>query len=221
MEKVRTVDSEISVKKEMLYSFLMVIFGVVLGVISKALDETAVNELPELFQYLDLTNFLGRFSIWIFIAFCISAYSNSAKRAALNVFLFFVGMVSSYYIYSALIAGFFPKTYALIWICITILSPLPAFFCWYAKGNGWFAVCISGIIIGVLFSQAVILFQGIRITHITEIIVWLASLFVLKHSAHIRTRLLLTDLPANFVKNTRNTKSIPAFFALLSNKSVK
>lgn len=94
LEKVRTVDSEISVKKEMLYSFLMVIFGVVLGVISKALDETAVNELPELFQYLDLTNFLGRFSIWIFIAFCISAYNNSAKRAALNVFLFFVGMVS-------------------------------------------------------------------------------------------------------------------------------
>lgn len=180
MEKVRTADSEISVKKEMLYSFLMVNFGVVLGVISKALDETAVNELPELFQYLDLTNFLGRFSIWIFIAVCISAYSNSAKRAALNVFLFFVGMVSSYYICSALIAGFFLKTYALIWICITILSPLPAFFCWYAKGNGWFAVFISGIIIGVLFSQAVILFQGIRITHITEIIVWLASLFVLK-----------------------------------------
>lgn len=182
LAKIRTADLEISVRKKIFYSFLIAIFGIVLGVASKALDETAVNELPELFQYLDLTNFLGRFSIWIFIAVCISVYSNSAKRAALNVFLFFVGMVSSYYIYSAMVAGFFPKAYALIWICITILSPLPAFLCWYAKGNGWFAICISGIIIGVLFSQAVILFQGIRITHITEIIVWLASLFVLRRN---------------------------------------
>ncbi len=182
LENVRTVDSEISIRKKIFYSFLIAIFGIVLGVASKALDETPVNELPELFHYLDLTNFLGRFSIWIFIAVCISVYSNSAKKAALNVLLFFVGMVSSYYVYSALIAGFFPKSYALIWVFITILSPLPAFFCWYAKGNGWFAICISGIIIGVLFSQTVILFQGIRITHITEIIVWLASLFVLRRN---------------------------------------
>lgn len=180
LAKIRIADLEISVRKKIFYSFLIAIFGIVLGVASKALDETAVNELPKLFQYLDITNFLGRFSIWIFIAVCISVYSNSAKRAALNVFLFFTGMVSSYYIYSVLVAGFFPKSYALIWVCITILSPLPAFFCWYAKGNGWFAICISGIIIGVLFSQAVILFQGIRITHITETIVWLASLFVLR-----------------------------------------
>ena len=150
LENVRTVDSEISIRKKIFYSFLIAIFGIVLGVASKALDETPVNELPELFHYLDLTNFLGRFSIWIFIAVCISVYSNSAKKAALNVLLFFVGMVSS--------------------------------FCWYAKGNGWFAICISGIIIGVLFSQTVILFQGIRITHITEIIVWLASLFVLRRN---------------------------------------
>ena len=182
LENVRTVDSEISIRKKIFYSFFVVVFGIILGVASKALDETAVNELPKLFQYLDITNFLGRFSIWILIAVCISVYSNSAKRAALNVFLFFVGMVSSYYIYSAMVAGFFPKAYALIWICITILSPLPAFLCWYAKGNGWFAICISGIIIGVLFSQAVILFQGIRITHITETIVWLASLFVLRRN---------------------------------------
>jgi len=180
LEKARTTNNDIPNKQKRLFSAIVFAFGVLLGTGSKALDETAVNELPALLQYLDITNFLGRLSIWIFIAVCISVYSNSEKRAALNVFLFFVGMVSSYYVYSELVAGFFPKNYALIWICITILSPLPAFFCWYAKGNGWFAVCVSGIIIGVLFSQAVILFQGIRITHITEIIVWLASLFVLK-----------------------------------------
>lgn len=180
LDNVRPEHTDVPCKKMVLNSMFVLALSIMLGAGSKALDETAVNALPSLFQYLDITNFLGRFSIWIFIAVCISVYSHSAKRAAFNVFLFFAGMVSSYYLYSAFIAGFFPKTYALIWICITILSPLPAFLCWYAKGNGWFAICISGIIIGVLFSQAVLLLQGIRISHITEVIVWLASLFVLR-----------------------------------------
>ena len=180
LKDIRSYDKDIALRKKALYSAVILAFGILLGTVAKALDETAVNELPKLFQYLDISNFLGRFSFWIFIAVCISIYSNSALRAALNVFLFFVGMVSSYYIYSVLVAGFFPKSYAIIWFCITLLSPLPAFLCWYAKGNGWVAIALSGLIIGVLFSQAMILLQGIRISHITEVIVWVASLFVLK-----------------------------------------
>ena len=153
-----------------------------MGLFSKALDESAFNELPFLMQRLDITNFLGRFAIWIFIAVCISVYSNSAKRAALNTFLFFVGMVGSYYLYSAFIAGFFPKNYALIWCCFTAVSPLLAFFCWYAKGEGWIAIAISGVIIGTLFSQSIFLLQGIRIAHVPELIVWLASLTVLRRT---------------------------------------
>ncbi len=36
-----------------------------------------------------------------------------------------------------------------------------------------------------------------------------------------QTRFLFADLPSNFVKNTRNTTSIPAFFALFENKSAE
>ena len=180
LDEFRTPQNEKLIKKKVLYSVLILVLGIVLGTVSKALDETAVNELPTFLEYLDISNCLGRFSIWIFVAVCISVYSNSPKRAALNVLLFFIGMVSSYYIYSKFVAGFFPQSYAMIWFCITVLSPIPAFFCWYAKGSGWFAIVISGLIIGVLFSQTVYLLQGIRITYIPEVIIWLASLWILK-----------------------------------------
>lgn len=180
LDKVRTPQNDISVKKKVLYSILVLALGIVLGTASKVLDETAVNELPAFLEYLDIGNFLGRFSIWVFIAVCISVYSNSPKRAALNVLLFFIGMVSSYYIYSNFVAGFFPQSYAMIWFCITVLSPIPAYFCWYARGSGWFAIVISALIIGVLFSQTVYLLQGVRITYIPEVIVWLASLLILR-----------------------------------------
>lgn len=182
LDKVRTAQNELSIQKKIIYTVLIFIFGIGMGLLSKVLDESAFNELPFLMQKLDITNFLGRFAVWIFIAVCISVYSNSAKRAAFNVLVFFVGMVGSYYLYSAFAAGFFPKNYALIWFCFTAVSPLLAFFCWYAKGKGWPAVCISGVIIGTLFSQAVFLFQGIRITHITEVAVWIASLLVLRRT---------------------------------------
>ena len=167
-------------KRKTACSFLIFALGVLLGVGSKALDETAFNELPRLLQALYITNFLGRFSVWIFIAVCVSVYSSSAKRAALNVFLFFIGMVSSYYLYSALAAGFFPKSYAAVWFGITAVSPVLAFVCWFAKGKGFISVVISGVIIGALFSQAVILIQGIRITYIPEVVLWLASLLILR-----------------------------------------
>ena len=169
--RIRTENDKVSTKRKIAYSIIILVFGVCMGLGSKILDETAVN---------DITNFLGRFAIWIFIAVCISVYSSCAKRAALNVGLFFAGMVGSYYLYSAFAAGFFPRNYALIWFGIAAVSPLLAFICWYAKGEGWAAVTISGIIIGVLLSQAILFFQGIRVTHITEVIVWAASLWVLR-----------------------------------------
>lgn len=74
------------------------------------------------------------------IAVCIAVYSHAPFRAAMNVFLFFVGFVASYYLYCNFVAGFFPRSYAMIWIAYTIASPFLGFLCWYAKGKGWVAL---------------------------------------------------------------------------------
>ena len=180
LENTRTVQTECSSQRKIVNTISISASGICMGAASKALDETDHNALPTVMQALDITNFLGRFAVWILIAVCLSVYSSSAKRAALHVFLFFAGMVSSYYLYSAFIAGFFPLHYALIWCGFTVISPLLACICWYARGSGWAAILISAGILGVLLAQAVFLFQGIRIAHIPEVLVWLAALWVLR-----------------------------------------
>ena len=179
-ETNKTKDNSITLKRKIISSIAILIFGILIGVGSKALDEAAFNELPTIMQKLDITNFLGRFGIWIFIGVCISVYSSSAKRAALNVFLFFIGMVSSYYIYCALVAGFFPTNYAMIWFGLTLVSPFLGAVCHFAKYESKIAIGISGIIIGAILSQTILLLQGIMIPHITEVIVLIATLFVLR-----------------------------------------
>ncbi|MBQ9827314.1 MAG: hypothetical protein IJM62_01380 [Lachnospiraceae bacterium] len=180
LDNIRRPEKSSSLKQQIIYSLIFLAFGAVLGLISKVLDTTGVNELPYILQRIDIVNFLGRLGIWIFIAVCISVYSSSAFRAAVNVFLFFVGVLTAYYLYSAFGAGFFPRSYALIWVTITVVSPLMAFICWYAKGKGWIAAVISGVILGVLFAQAVFLFQGVRIANYPELVLWFAALWILR-----------------------------------------
>ena len=136
----------ISLSRKFLYSALIFIAGVILGVISKVLDTTPSNYLPYLLEIFDLGNFLSRIGVWIFLAVVISLYSKSPVQSAVNVFLFFAGMVGSYYLYTVLVAGFFPRSYMMIWMIMTCISPLFAFVCWYAKGKGIIAISISSII---------------------------------------------------------------------------
>lgn len=169
--------------KKILHSIVVLFFGIVLGTVSKFLDTTPSNELPFIIERLDVRNFLGRFAIWILIAVCISIYSNSSIRAAVNVFTFFLGMVTSYYLYSKFIAGFFPRSYAMIWFGLTAISPLLAFVCWYAKGKSKISLAISSLIIAVLFNMTFsygwIYFD---IYSSLELIVFICGLIILRRS---------------------------------------
>lgn len=169
--------------KKILHSIAVLFFGIVLGTVSKFLDTTPSNELPFIIERLDVRNFLGRFAVWILIAVYISIYSNSSIRAAVNVFTFFLGMVTSYYLYSKFIAGFFPRSYAMIWFGLTAISPLLAFVCWYAKGKSKISLAISSLIIAVLFNMTFSygwIYFGIYSS--LELIVFICGLIILRRS---------------------------------------
>ena len=178
---IRSAGKNISVRRKIINTILILCFGIVLGTFSKFLDNTASNDLPFIFEYLDIRNFLGRFAIWILIALYIAIYSRSSIMAALNVLIFFVGMVSSYYIYSNLVAGFFPNSYAMIWFGFTAISPLLAFICWYAKGKRKISFILSSIIIAILFNFTFIYgWSYFDIYSILEVIVFTCGLVALK-----------------------------------------
>lgn len=157
LNKIRMPEKTDSTKKKIFVTIAVLLLGICLGSFSKFLDYRQA-ELPTLLQTidsaLDFHNFLGSFAPWIVIAVCIAVYSHTPVRAAINVFAFFSGMVTSYYLYSNFVAGFFPRSYALIWIAFTVVSPLLAFLTWYAKGKGLVAFTLSAGIIGVLINTA-------------------------------------------------------------------
>ncbi len=157
LDKIRVPQKSNPIKRQVIVTIDILLLGICMGWFSKFLDYRHA-ELPVLLQVIDNTldfhNFLGGFAPWIIIAVCISVYSLTPIRAAINVFSFFSGFVASYYIYSNFVAGFFPKSYAFIWIAFTIASPFLAFLSWYAKGTGCIALILSSGILGVLLNTA-------------------------------------------------------------------
>ncbi|KPB06016.1 hypothetical protein [Bacillus sp. CHD6a] len=173
----------ISFSKKVVSSSFLFIAGVMLGVFSKMLDETASNQLPYFLQVMDLRNFFSRMGVWLFLAMLVALHSKSPLRASINVFVFFVGMVGSYYVYTIMVAGFFPRSYMMIWVTMTVISPFMAFVCWYAKGNGILAILISSFLLMFMSRQAFVFgFWYLDISYILEFLLWIATIIVLYQS---------------------------------------
>lgn len=194
LNNIRCAEKSIPAHRKIINTIAILCLGIVLGTFSKYLDFRQA-ELPSVLMAidgaLDLHNFLGRFAIWVMIALCISVYSNSAIRASVNVFAFFVGMVVSYYLYSNYIAGFFPKSYAIIWLGFTVISPVLAFACWYAKGKGKPSFILSAFILAVLFNMCFV--YGcwyFEVRSILELAVFIVGLIILKRDTFQHSALM-------------------------------
>lgn len=173
---------QILIKQKIINSFMVLALGAVLGILSKVLDDIPSNWLPYFLQTLDLRNFFSRIGIWMFLATVISVYSATTFRAAINVFLFFAAMIATYYSYTIFIIGFYPKSYMMIWIGLTMLSPILAFVCWYAKGKGIFPLIISSFILAVLFGQAFgygMFLEYLSLDYGLEFLLWVAAIIIL------------------------------------------
>ena len=154
LTKIREQDKTLVFSKKVINTFIVLVFGIVLGIFSKWLDNTPLNDSIMwkrfLLGYLDLGNVFSMIGIWLLIALCISIYSATPLRASINVFIFFLGMYISYHIYTIIFAGFNPMIYMMIWYFLTLFSPILAFICWYSKGAGIIPVIINTCIIAIM-----------------------------------------------------------------------
>ena len=201
LNDIRSAENPISNNKKIINTLAVLFLGIALGTFSKFLDFRQA-ELPSVLmainEALDVHNFLGRFAIWVLIALCISIYSNSSIRASVNVLVFFIGMVTSYYLYSNYVAGFFPRNYAMIWVGFTMISPFLAFVCWYTKGKSKPAFILSILILAVLFNMTFVYGWGyFEPLPVLELIIFIIGLTVLRRNT-LRNSILMGTISIVF-----------------------
>lgn len=153
-KKLTISNKNLKMQNKIINTFLIFLFGVILGIFSKWLDNSSIDDSvwwQHILGMLNLRNVFSLFGIWLFIAITISTFSKTPRRASVNVLCFFLGMTVSYHLYTILFCGFNPMKYMMIWYGFTLISPLLAYVCWYAKGKNKVSMIISSLILSVMF----------------------------------------------------------------------
>ncbi len=128
--------------------------GIALGVFSKWLDNLALDSTVWWHRWIETLNlgvFFSDLAIWLLLALLIAVFSRSPLWAALRVFVFFVGVCAAYHAYTIVFSGFHPTSYMMVWYAITLVSPLLAVLCWYARGTGPVGILLQIGVIAVFF----------------------------------------------------------------------
>ena len=168
------------------YAVGSLILGILLGIFSKWLDSLALDRTiwwHRMLERLDLGNFFSDMAVWLLLALVIAVFSSSAVTAALNVFAFFAGMCAAYHLSSILFAGFNPSSYMMIWYAITLVSPVLAVLCWYARGKGLLPILLDiGIMSVFTLSCFAIGFIYVDLKGILYLLVFIGAVAVLYRS---------------------------------------
>ena len=156
--------------KNKLTPVMMFILGVALGIASKLLDIHTQN----------LGNIFSQMSIWILLGMLIAIFSRTKGKAALNVFVFCIGMLITYYITAELTNSVYGMTFIYGWAAFSICSPVFAWFTWMTKEKGVFGKIISFGILVVTLAISMIVFDGPRVYDIVIMLVLAYFLFIHK-----------------------------------------
>ncbi len=122
--------------------------GAILGIISKLFDiHTEI-----------LGNIFSEFAIWILLGTLISIYSENKKKAMINVFLFSIGMLITYYLMAHMTNSVYSWKFIKGWTIFACVSPIFAYFTWMTKEKGVLPIIIRLVITVVSIFCSLFLF---------------------------------------------------------------
>ena len=166
-------------KDKILNPISMGILGLIIGVVVKLIDIYFYVQNSILgFSLSDLFSDIG---IWILFGVLISIYSKNRKYAMINIFLFNLGMLSTYYITAHITNSIYGLNFVKGWTVFAIFSPIMAYFVTLVKNNGILPCIIKTGIIGSYILIDMIFFNGPRVYDIVILLTLSYLLFVKKY----------------------------------------
>ena len=197
---IRPIPERISAKREVVYSTLVAVLGFALGFVAKATDSISILG--------DIGTHLG---IWVLVASLIVAFSSAPVIAMINAPLFFLPMLASYYLYGHFVLGFFPKSYFIGWLIVSLLSPLGGLAVWFSRGNGWVAYICAALPVSFLLAEGYPAFYTYRITLILDLFFAAVLLIVLQKTWRSRAFVLALACILTLVFTSLNLLSFLPF----------
>ena len=165
------------IKNYILHPISMFIIGLITGIIIKLID---IYFRVQHFGF-SLSDVFSEFGIWILIGVIISLFSKNKKYAMLNIFLFSIGMLITYYITAEITNSIYGWTFIKGWSLFACLSPILAYLVTFTKEKEILSLIIKIAILIVYLITNIIMFGGPRIYDIVFILILIYLLFIKKY----------------------------------------
>lgn len=165
------------IKNIILHPISMLIIGLITGVIVKLID---IYFRVQHWGF-SLSDVFSQLGVWIVIGVIISLFSKNKRCAMLNVFLFCIGMLITYYLTAEVTNSVYGWTFIKGWAVFACCSPLMAYLVTLTKNKGLFPLIIKIGILAVYLVTDMLIFGGPRIYDFIFILLLIYLLFIKKY----------------------------------------
>ena len=165
------------IKNIILHPISMLIIGLITGVIVKLID---IYFRVQHWGF-SLSDVFSQLGVWIVIGVIISLFSKNKRCAMLNVFLFSIGMLITYYLTAEVTNSVYGWTFIKGWAVFACCSPLMAYLVTLTKNKGLLPLIIKIGILAVYLVTDMLIFGGPRIYDFIFILLLIYLLFIKKY----------------------------------------
>lgn len=139
-------------KDNIIFILFCLVLGMLMGWLSKDLAGSGA-----------IGAIISNIGIWVFVSSLIAVYSPDGVRAALHVFIYFVGVIGAYYAH-LLVFGLHFAGNILYWLVYAAIGALVGFIVWHAGDKEWIGAACASVPISLLIAEGYPIYHSLSVS---------------------------------------------------------
>ena len=140
-------------KDNIIFMLFCLVLGMLMGWLAKDLAGNGV-----------IGAIISNIGIWVFVSALIAVYSPEAVRAAVHVFLYFIGGIAAYYTHLFALGGRVDMGQVVYWIIFAAIGALIGFIDWHAGDKEWLGAGCAALPISLLIAEGYPIYHSMSVS---------------------------------------------------------
>ena len=140
-------------KDNIIFMLFCLVLGMLMGWLAKDLAGNGV-----------IGAIISNIGIWVFVSALIAVYSPEAVRAAVHVFLYFIGVIAAYYTHLFALGGRVDMGQVVYWIIFAAIGALIGFIDWHAGDKEWLGAGCAALPISLLIAEGYPIYHSMSVS---------------------------------------------------------
>lgn len=146
-------------KFDIVFILFSLVLGMLMGWVSKDLESGKI-----------IGAIIRNLGVWVFVSSLLAAWSQDAVAAALNVLIYFVGVIGAYYAHAVLLGESLVFGTVLYWLLFGAMGALVGFIVWNSWGKEWVGAICAAVPISLLIAEGYPVYHSMAWSLIFDIV---------------------------------------------------